>query len=596
MIKSNFFKKIHTYALVKMLVFCLFTLMIMIVIADVTDVKASNSSSNGTDSFPSTGGLERFEIISGYYVNNPDLIGKIGDNTIHLAKQTLGIELIELRTPTSRHFRSPEGNMISMICSSPISYLGNDGKWNDIDKDTSDFLFTQDSDEWTCNHYGFTDEVNFDGQDPYLYIWPSNDPSHYVGIGWEDGDGLFNVQDWYRGFAQWDISSIPDYASITSVGLMFFLAGWIPDPFGDDDWTYHRILLDIYQMSKKPSNYYGNTYSNALHNDARNGVKYYHASSYLSAYDPGWKPSASTYYPLVGAEAHLESQLANDWFAVGLTDYFEEIYDEGVCLEGRHEWLKVVWKLPDYFVFDGHDFNGNGSSDASVFRPSNGRWYLRGIGSYVWGTVGDIPVNGDYNGDWITDVAVWRPSSGRWYIIGVAGSVWGTAGDMPVPGNYNGDLNGTTDIAVWRPSNGRWYIKGIGSFVWGTAGDIPVPGDYNGDGTTDLAVWRPSSGSWYIRGVGGYVWGTAGDIPVPADYNGDGVTEIAVWRPSNGRWYIKGVAGAAWGTIGDIPAPGDYNGDGITDIAVWRPSNGRWYIKGIGGYVWGIIGDIPVVR
>jgi hypothetical protein len=248
------------------------------------------------------------------------------------------------------------------------------------------------------------------------------------------------------------------------------------------------------------------------------------------------------------------------------------------------------------FVFDGHDFNGDGTSDASVFRPSNGSWYIKGVGGYIWGTAGDIPVNGDYNGDGKTDIAVWRPSNGRWYIKGAAGSVWGTAGDIPVPGNYNGDVNGKTEIAVWRPSDGRWYIKGVVGSVWGTAGDIPVPGDYNGDGKTEMAVWRPSNGRWYIKGVAGSIWGTAGDIPIPADYNGDGKTDMAVWRPSNGRWYIKGVTGSVWGTMGDIPTPGDYNGDGKTDIAIWRPSNGRWYIKGIGGYIWGMLGDIPLVR
>ncbi len=270
---------------------------------------------------------------------------------------------------------------------------------------------------------------------------------------------------------------------------------------------------------------------------------------------------------------------------------------DGKPTDGSDSVFSIIsGEIYSYYVFDGHDFDGNGSSDVSVWRPANGRWFILGVGSYAWGASGDIPVNGDYNGDGKTDIAVWRPSNGRWYLMGIGAATWGTSGDIPVPGDYDGDVDSTTDIAVWRPSNGSWYIQGVAGSAWGISGDIPVPGDYNGDGTTDIAVWRPSTGRWFVKGVSGSVWGIAGDIPVPGDYNGDGRTEIAVWRPSNGMWYIKGMAGFVWGAPGDIPAPGDYNGDGRTDIAVWRPSNGRWYIKNIGGYIWGILGDIPLVR
>jgi hypothetical protein len=247
-------------------------------------------------------------------------------------------------------------------------------------------------------------------------------------------------------------------------------------------------------------------------------------------------------------------------------------------------------------IFGGNDYTGNGLADLSVWRISNGRWYIYGTPSVVWGKVGDIPVAGNYDGDvnGITEIAVWRPTNGKWYVLGSPSETWGADGDIPVPGDYDGD--GATEIAVWRPSNGKWYVKGMSTVAWGTDGDIPVPGDYDGDGATEIAVWRPTNGKWYVLGSPSEAWGMNGDIPIPGDYDGDGTTEIAVWRPSNGRWYIKGMSTAVWGTKGDIPAPGDYDGDGAIEVAVWRPSNGSWYILGIGSYAWGLAGDMPLVR
>ncbi len=48
---------------------------------------------------------------------------------------------------------------------------------------------------------------------------------------------------------------------------------------------------------------------------------------------------------------------------------------------------------------------------------------MNGIaGSTSWGKSGDVAVPGDYNGDGTTDFAVFRPSNGRWYVNGIAGS------------------------------------------------------------------------------------------------------------------------------------------------------------------------------
>ncbi|MEO7673807.1 MAG: M36 family metallopeptidase [Pyrinomonadaceae bacterium] len=263
------------------------------------------------------------------------------------------------------------------------------------------------------------------------------------------------------------------------------------------------------------------------------------------------------------------------------------------------------------------DFDGDGKTDLSIFRPSDNNWYLApslgGITVLAWGATGDEPAPGDFDGDGRADTAIFRPNAGSapdFFILQSNGYVinnvaWGDPGDRPVIGDYDGD--GRDDVAVYRPSNTTWYVVkstgGLDISSFGQAGDVLVPGKYDADNKTDRAVYR--AGQWIISNSTGGTstanWGEPTDRPVPADYDGDDKDDVAIWRPSTGFWYIRRSTNFqfdvfSWGQTGDIPAPGDFDGDGRDDPTVFR--NGTWYIvrstQGISVAGWGAPGDIPI--
>ncbi len=283
----------------------------------------------------------------------------------------------------------------------------------------------------------------------------------------------------------------------------------------------------------------------------------------------------------------------------------------------RNNIAKLRIDGPDGTMFD---YDGDGKTDLSVFRPSSGAWYLQrstaGFQGLQFGADGDKLTPADYDGDGKTDIAVYRPSAGIWYILNSATGtvdypVFGVAEDVPAPGDYDGD--GKADVTVFRPSQGTWYRTNSsdGSFFgmqFGANGDVPTVGDFDGDGKNDLGIFRPSIGDWYnIRSSNGSVFGErfgqTADRIAPADYDGDGKTDIAIYRPSTGLWVIRNSATATYsyevfGAPADIPIAGDYDGDGKADIGVWRPSDGTWYIKRSDNsqfivFPWGQTGDKP---
>jgi hypothetical protein len=270
------------------------------------------------------------------------------------------------------------------------------------------------------------------------------------------------------------------------------------------------------------------------------------------------------------------------------------------------------------------DFDGSTDADVTTWNPNTGNWSSKNarwgyavdpntrVFNWGLGSFGDVPAPGDFDGDGTTDYSVYRDSTATWYIRQSANNAWlvfkfGLPGDIAVPNDYDG--GGKTDIAVFRPSDGNWYIwlsetQQFQALHFGAAGDKPVPADYDGDGKTDVAVYRPSTGNWYYlkSSDGNYVvthWGFETDKPVPADYDGDGKADLTVYR--DGTWWLlrssdNSSVAIQFGTASDIPIP-VYRNSVSADITFYRPSNNSWSSldnRSFIGFTLGGNGDVPI--
>lgn len=137
---------------------------------------------------------------------------------------------------------------------------------------------------------------------------------------------------------------------------------------------------------------------------------------------------------------------------------------------------------------------------------------------------------GDFDGDGSADLALWRPSDGTWYVY-----------------------PSTFPVSNQCPPNFAAYSWGGCYCQWGLPGDTPRPGDFDGDGKMDVAVWRPTTQTWWIRAsTNGVVWQVplgptiiSTDIPDATDVTGDGKADIMMFRRSSPPyWFVRDSATA----------------------------------------------------
>ena len=221
--------------------------------------------------------------------------------------------------------------------------------------------------------------------------------------------------------------------------------------------------------------------------------------------------------------------------------------------------------LIDQILADLESFYVNVHSD--VFPAGAVRGQLGGgpLPPFYFGNPEDDPFLGDWDGDGIDTPGLYRPSDGKVYLRnsntpGIADIefFFGDPDDVPLIGDWDGD--GDDTVSLYRPSEGKVLIQNkLGSnnqqlgaaeieFLFGDPGDDPFGGDFDSDGKDTVGVkrgsvfyWRNSLSTGPADNGNGLTFGDLDDDPMFGDWDGDGLETPGVYRPSNGTIFLRNL-------------------------------------------------------
>ncbi|WP_353129861.1 gliding motility-associated C-terminal domain-containing protein [Parapedobacter pyrenivorans] len=258
-------------------------------------------------------------------------------------------------------------------------------------------------------------------------------------------------------------------------------------------------------------------------------------------------------------------------------------YSTLLANEGPNKRLSGFGLDADFFFLK--DVNGDGMDDAVIVE--NGAWFgafsdgerftepVSLLADAALDSEGKTALMGDLNGDGKTDAVLFDPQDGNWYVSLSEGDgfsppvTWAVGNGVGSTKQFLADVNGDgkDDAIIYFHTGlvGAWYVglsdgKGaIGGFspwinAFGHTADGHLLADVNGDGRADAVVVEKSTGNWSValssgtgfvtQGVWKSGFGNDATDWFAYDIDGDGKADVAYYI--NGNWWVSYATGSGF--------------------------------------------------